>query len=179
MCLVLSISTDFQSKDYYVNLRKCLIEGFFMQVAHLERTGHYLTVKDNQVCFDLLFLFFKCFSRKTLFEHAFLQRFYLFCLYLIHFVLSYVFFQFVCVRSEIVICYNLHMPVFLNCYLFFFLSFFSKHFFTAFCFIKILFSIFVDVDVVVDGVAAHRSSRCTLRSNWTTNPSFACTMNLC
>ena len=23
--------------------------GFFMQVAHLERTGHYLTVKDNQV----------------------------------------------------------------------------------------------------------------------------------
>ncbi|KAJ8366268.1 hypothetical protein AAFF_G00363300 [Aldrovandia affinis] len=25
------------------------VTGFFMQVAHLERTGHYLTVKDNQV----------------------------------------------------------------------------------------------------------------------------------
>jgi pre-mRNA-splicing factor ATP-dependent RNA helicase DHX15/PRP43 len=42
-------STDFSSKDYYINIRKCLTEGYFMQVAHLERTGHYLTVKDNQV----------------------------------------------------------------------------------------------------------------------------------
>lgn len=42
-------STEFSSKHYYSNIRKALIEGFFMQVAHLERTGHYLTVKDNQV----------------------------------------------------------------------------------------------------------------------------------
>ncbi|XP_071947736.1 putative pre-mRNA-splicing factor ATP-dependent RNA helicase PRP1 [Antedon mediterranea] len=42
-------STDFNSKDYYMNIRKALVSGFFMQVAHLERTGHYLTVKDNQV----------------------------------------------------------------------------------------------------------------------------------
>merc|ERR1719353_1009587 len=42
-------SADFNSKEYYVNIRKCLLAGFFMQVAHLERTGHYLTVKDNQV----------------------------------------------------------------------------------------------------------------------------------
>lgn len=42
------ISTDFESKEYYVNIRKALVAGFFMQVAHLERTGHYLTVKDNQ-----------------------------------------------------------------------------------------------------------------------------------
>ncbi|XP_033632812.1 putative pre-mRNA-splicing factor ATP-dependent RNA helicase PRP1 [Asterias rubens] len=42
-------STDFNSKDYYVNIRKALVSGFFMQVAHLERTGHYLTVKDNQI----------------------------------------------------------------------------------------------------------------------------------
>lgn len=41
-------STDFQSRDYYLNIRKALVSGFFMQVAHLERTGHYLTVKDNQ-----------------------------------------------------------------------------------------------------------------------------------
>lgn len=41
-------STEFTSKDYYVNIRKALVQGFFMQVAHLERTGHYLTIKDNQ-----------------------------------------------------------------------------------------------------------------------------------
>uniref|UniRef100_A0A183T8P2 OB_NTP_bind domain-containing protein n=1 Tax=Schistocephalus solidus TaxID=70667 RepID=A0A183T8P2_SCHSO len=35
-------STEFSSRDYYLNIRKAL-------VAHLERTGHYLTVKDNQV----------------------------------------------------------------------------------------------------------------------------------
>ena len=37
------------SPQYYVNIRKCVVSGMFMQVAHLERTGHYLTVKDNQV----------------------------------------------------------------------------------------------------------------------------------
>lgn len=42
-------STEFTSRDYYLNIRKALVAGFFMQVAHLERTGHYLTVKDNQV----------------------------------------------------------------------------------------------------------------------------------
>jgi len=42
------VSTDFASKDYYTNLRKALLSGYFMQVAHLERTGQYLTVKDNQ-----------------------------------------------------------------------------------------------------------------------------------
>ncbi|CAK8675524.1 unnamed protein product [Clavelina lepadiformis] len=42
-------STEFTSRDYYINIRKALVAGFFMQVAHLERTGHYLTVKDNQV----------------------------------------------------------------------------------------------------------------------------------
>ncbi|CAJ2662384.1 unnamed protein product [Trifolium pratense] len=42
-------STDFNSRDYYINIRKSMLAGYFMQVAHLERTGHYLTVKDNQV----------------------------------------------------------------------------------------------------------------------------------
>ncbi|KAK3242293.1 hypothetical protein CYMTET_48013 [Cymbomonas tetramitiformis] len=46
------VSTDFNSKDYYVNIRKALTAGFFMQVAHLERTGHYLTVKDNQMVYQ-------------------------------------------------------------------------------------------------------------------------------
>ncbi|KXS16122.1 P-loop containing nucleoside triphosphate hydrolase protein [Gonapodya prolifera JEL478] len=31
------------------NIRMALAAGFFMQAAHLEKTGHYLTVKDNQV----------------------------------------------------------------------------------------------------------------------------------
>ena len=43
------VSTDFNSPDYYINIHKALVAGFFMQTAHLERTGHYLTVKDNQV----------------------------------------------------------------------------------------------------------------------------------
>lgn len=45
------VSTDFSSKDYYNNIRKAIVSGFFMQVAHLERAGHYLTVKDNQEVF--------------------------------------------------------------------------------------------------------------------------------
>jgi pre-mRNA-splicing factor ATP-dependent RNA helicase DHX15/PRP43 len=34
--------------DYSRNIRKALVAGFFTQVAHLERKGDYLTVKDNQ-----------------------------------------------------------------------------------------------------------------------------------
>merc|ERR1712014_436624 len=45
----MGVSTDFHDKEYYPNIRKCLVSGFFMQVAHLEKSGHYLTVKDNQV----------------------------------------------------------------------------------------------------------------------------------
>jgi len=42
-------STDFNSRQYYTNIRKALVAGFFMQIAHLERTGSYLTIKDNQM----------------------------------------------------------------------------------------------------------------------------------
>jgi pre-mRNA-splicing factor ATP-dependent RNA helicase DHX15/PRP43 len=49
-------STDFNSRDYYVNIRKAMLAGYFMHAAHMERTGHYLTVKDNQV----LNVFFMC-----------------------------------------------------------------------------------------------------------------------
>ncbi|KAG0206136.1 DEAH-box ATP-dependent RNA helicase prp43 [Mortierella sp. GBA30] len=34
---------------YYTGIRKALCTGLFMQVAHQERSGNYLTVKDNQV----------------------------------------------------------------------------------------------------------------------------------
>lgn len=40
---------DLQNVNYFNNIKKCLLSGFFMQVAHRERTGHYLTIKDNQV----------------------------------------------------------------------------------------------------------------------------------
>ncbi|KAJ1731613.1 DEAH-box ATP-dependent RNA helicase prp43 [Coemansia biformis] len=43
------VSNDFNSPDYYPQIRKALTAGFFMQVAHLERNGQYLTVKDNQL----------------------------------------------------------------------------------------------------------------------------------
>lgn len=43
------ISTDFASKNFYTNIRKCLVAGMFMSCAHLENSGHYLTCKDNQV----------------------------------------------------------------------------------------------------------------------------------
>ena len=43
------VSTDYSSCDYYTNLRRCCTAGLFMQVAHLQKQGHYLTVKDQQV----------------------------------------------------------------------------------------------------------------------------------
>eukprot|EP00033_Pygsuia_biforma_P001838 GCRY01002056.1.p1 GENE.GCRY01002056.1~~GCRY01002056.1.p1 ORF type:complete len:732 (-),score=138.63 GCRY01002056.1:144-2339(-) len=42
-------STDFRDRDYYTNIRRCLCAGFYMQVAHRQPAGHYLTVKDNQL----------------------------------------------------------------------------------------------------------------------------------
>jgi len=42
-------TTPFESPQYYPNIRRAMAAGFFMQVAHLERSGHYLTIKDNQV----------------------------------------------------------------------------------------------------------------------------------
>jgi len=35
------------SPDYFDNIKKCVLSGFFMQTAHLERAGHYLTLKDD------------------------------------------------------------------------------------------------------------------------------------
>lgn len=42
------VSTDFSSKAYFINIRRAMTAGYFMQVAHLERIGDYLTIKDNQ-----------------------------------------------------------------------------------------------------------------------------------
>ncbi len=36
-------------KNYYNNIRKALVAGFFMQVAHHEKNGTYKTIKDDQV----------------------------------------------------------------------------------------------------------------------------------
>ena len=43
------VSTPFEDKKYYENIRRALVAGFFMQVAKRELTGKtYKTVKDNQ-----------------------------------------------------------------------------------------------------------------------------------
>lgn len=45
------ISTPFNDKNYYVNIRRALLSGFFMQVAMRESTNSkvYKTIKDNQL----------------------------------------------------------------------------------------------------------------------------------
>ena len=43
------VSTPFEDKKYYENIRRALVAGFFMQVAKREGTGKtYVTVKDEQ-----------------------------------------------------------------------------------------------------------------------------------
>lgn len=43
------VSGNFSSPDFYENMQKALIEGYFTQVAHYEPSQNmYLTVKDNQ-----------------------------------------------------------------------------------------------------------------------------------
>lgn len=44
------VSTAFEDKSYYENIRKALVCGFFMQVAHKEgEKNSYTTVKDHQI----------------------------------------------------------------------------------------------------------------------------------
>lgn len=44
------VSTNFEDKSYYDNIRRALTCGFFMHVAHREGDKNgYTTVKDNQV----------------------------------------------------------------------------------------------------------------------------------
>jgi pre-mRNA-splicing factor ATP-dependent RNA helicase DHX15/PRP43 len=44
------VSTAFDDKNYWNNIRQALTCGFFMQVAHKEgEKGSYMTIKDNQV----------------------------------------------------------------------------------------------------------------------------------
>ena len=46
---LISKSYDDQTR-HRVNIRKSLVCGFFMQVAHKGDKGSYVTVKENQVC---------------------------------------------------------------------------------------------------------------------------------
>ncbi|KAI1659215.1 P-loop containing nucleoside triphosphate hydrolase protein [Daldinia decipiens] len=41
------VSTDFNDKNYYINIRRALVTGFFMQVAKKEKDRVYRTLKDN------------------------------------------------------------------------------------------------------------------------------------
>jgi pre-mRNA-splicing factor ATP-dependent RNA helicase DHX15/PRP43 len=43
------MSTPFEDKKYYENIRRALVSGFFMQVAKRDGSGKtYVTVKDDQ-----------------------------------------------------------------------------------------------------------------------------------
>ncbi|KAK3114016.1 DEAH-box ATP-dependent RNA helicase prp43 [Teratosphaeriaceae sp. CCFEE 6253] len=43
------VSTSFEDKKYYENIRRALVAGFFMQVAKRDSSGkNYVTIKDNQ-----------------------------------------------------------------------------------------------------------------------------------
>ncbi|ROV95065.1 hypothetical protein VSDG_05850 [Cytospora chrysosperma] len=42
------LSTDFNDKNYYTNIRRALVAGFFMQVAMKDTSKSYTTIKDNQ-----------------------------------------------------------------------------------------------------------------------------------
>lgn len=42
------VSTPWEDKSYYVNIRRALCSGFFMQVAKKTNGKNYITVKDNQ-----------------------------------------------------------------------------------------------------------------------------------
>ncbi|CAK7233252.1 DEAH-box ATP-dependent RNA helicase prp43 [Sporothrix bragantina] len=43
------VSTPWGDKNYYTNIRRALVAGFFMQVAHRQASGKiYRTIKDNQ-----------------------------------------------------------------------------------------------------------------------------------
>jgi pre-mRNA-splicing factor ATP-dependent RNA helicase DHX15/PRP43 len=46
------VSTPFENKNYYINIRRALCAGFFMQVARKGQEGKkYITVKDHQDVF--------------------------------------------------------------------------------------------------------------------------------
>ena len=47
---LLMVSTPFEDPKYYINIRRALVCGFFMQVAKKSQGAkHYVTVKDQQV----------------------------------------------------------------------------------------------------------------------------------
>ena len=43
------INIENSATEYCENIEKCILEGYFTQVAHLQKSGHYLTLRDNQV----------------------------------------------------------------------------------------------------------------------------------
>lgn len=54
------VSTPFEDKKYYVNIRRALCAGFFMQVAKKGKGNTYVTIKDNQVSNSLLWILACC-----------------------------------------------------------------------------------------------------------------------
>jgi len=46
-----SLSTPFTSREYYNNIKKCIVGSYFMHIGHLEAGGFYMTSKDNQMVY--------------------------------------------------------------------------------------------------------------------------------
>ena len=42
-------SDPFTNLNYYENIKKCLLSGFFMHIARLQKNGTYLTIEDSQI----------------------------------------------------------------------------------------------------------------------------------
>ena len=38
-----------------INIRKSILAGYFIHVAHLDSTGNYITLESNKVCKDIIF----------------------------------------------------------------------------------------------------------------------------
>ena len=38
-----------RGKPHMAKVKKAILAGYFTQVAHLEKAGHYMTLKDNQI----------------------------------------------------------------------------------------------------------------------------------
>ena len=46
---LVSVDISVDDSEYYTQILRCLVHGFFMQVAHLQPNGEYITVRDQQV----------------------------------------------------------------------------------------------------------------------------------
>ena len=59
-------SCDFTSKEYYVNIRKALISGFFMQTAHKASFSNFFVILKNSKILKIFKNIFLILEKKNL-----------------------------------------------------------------------------------------------------------------